>query len=431
MVNAKKIFANARDKSILSILEMCEARDYLITLISLKTGTRPGALENLKMVEYSQASADPVTGHKVLLVPQHKRQADGPAPLSLDDELQELFDIYVKEIYPQFPAPRGDTIFLRSDGTSFQNGTINKRLPEFWKKSRVRPDLRVTATNIRKFIVTICNQKKREGLDVDEEVLRRAMCHSDKVAKTSYLREDMTAVAAQAMDIIAMCTTGKQVNPKRNVSCQMEKASQLSLSTSSANPSTSGYMIEFAADPISSSPHQTSSKEPSGNRPLPDLQDQMIQQVFEDLITTSEPIVIKEVRARMKTEVELRILLTQEKTVRKVFDRLRYLQHKDKSKQPLSGHDLPQVEAEEATKDWVCSAESLSLASTPRMKWSKEENEIIMKHFGSFTKPIKKDIIEAFANIDELKPLLDQKGLSSCLDKVRNTLKKLKKAASK
>lgn len=126
VVNAKKIFANAHEKSILSIFEMCEARDFLITLISLKTGTHPGALENLKVAEYFQASADPVTGHKVLLVPQRKRQTDSLAPLSLDDELQELFDIYVKEIYPQFPAPRGDTIFLRSDGTSFQNGTINK-----------------------------------------------------------------------------------------------------------------------------------------------------------------------------------------------------------------------------------------------------------------------------------------------------------------
>lgn len=161
VANAKKIYAHARDKQILSTNEMCEARDYLITLISLKTGTEPGALENLKTKEYFEAKEDPVTGHKVLLVPQHKRQSNGPAPLSLDDELHKLFDIYVKYIHPQFPTPRGDTIFLRNDGTSFQEGTINKRLPEFCRKSRVRPDLRITATNIRKFIVTICNQKKR------------------------------------------------------------------------------------------------------------------------------------------------------------------------------------------------------------------------------------------------------------------------------
>ena len=55
---------------------------------------------------------------------------------------------------------------------------------------------------------------------MDEEVLSRAMCHSDKVARTSYLREDMTVIAAKAMDIIAMCTTGKKVNPERNAACE-------------------------------------------------------------------------------------------------------------------------------------------------------------------------------------------------------------------
>ena len=44
---------------MLTVNEICEARDYLITMISLKTGTRPGALENLKLQEYSQAKADP------------------------------------------------------------------------------------------------------------------------------------------------------------------------------------------------------------------------------------------------------------------------------------------------------------------------------------------------------------------------------------
>lgn len=32
------------------------------------------------------------------------------------------------------------------------------------------------------------------------------MCHSDKVAKKCYLREDLTTVAASAMDIISSCT---------------------------------------------------------------------------------------------------------------------------------------------------------------------------------------------------------------------------------
>ena len=42
VLNAKKIFNKAKDKYIFTINKMCEAREYLITMISLKTGTRPG-----------------------------------------------------------------------------------------------------------------------------------------------------------------------------------------------------------------------------------------------------------------------------------------------------------------------------------------------------------------------------------------------------
>ena len=70
----------------------------------------------------------------------------------------------------------------------------------------VRLDLRVTATNTPKWIVTVCHQKKNEGLQVDENALRLAMCHSNKTAETFYLREDLTEFAARATMAIAQCT---------------------------------------------------------------------------------------------------------------------------------------------------------------------------------------------------------------------------------
>ena len=41
----------------------------------------------------------------------------------------------------------------------------------------------------------------------DEMALRKAVCHSKKTAKTFYLREDLTEVAARATEIIAQCTS--------------------------------------------------------------------------------------------------------------------------------------------------------------------------------------------------------------------------------
>lgn len=47
--------------------------------------------------------------------------------------------------------------------------------------------------------------KKKEGLDVDEEILRGVMCYFDKVVKKCYFREDLIIVVVFVMDIILSC----------------------------------------------------------------------------------------------------------------------------------------------------------------------------------------------------------------------------------
>ena len=381
-----------------------------------------------------------------MLVPQHKRQSEWPAPLSIDTELDELLNIYVKEIYSQFTQPRAATVFLRNDGSSFHEGAISKRLPEFWRKSSIRSDLRVTATNRRKWIVTTCNQKKRQGLKVDEEVLRRAMCHSDRVEKKCYLREDMTVTAAQAMDIIAMCTSGKESDPSptRHVSSEIVKPSDPSpachVSSEMVKPSLTvpfeslleppslGQSTECREKPSAYAHKPTSSNESSDERRLTDRENELIECVFENVIKSTEKVETKEVKKHMKTEVKMRILLTSDKMVKKVVDRVRYLQYKTQKMLETSPDDLPASEIEEQTQAWVNSAESSTSQSSCRMEWSQQDNEVILKQFGRLDKvPRKKDLIDDFNTIEDLIPFLKTHGLQRCLDKVKNTVNKLKK----
>ena len=98
---------------------------------------------------------------------------------------------------------------MTSEGLAFTKGTLCTRLPELWSRLGVRSDLRVTATNIRKWIVTTCHEKKTRGVKFDKDIVRQGLCHSDKTAKSFYLRSDLTSVAAQAVEIIAMCTSKK------------------------------------------------------------------------------------------------------------------------------------------------------------------------------------------------------------------------------
>ena len=208
MQDCKEVFTKAQDGSDITTLEMCKVRDYLICLTTIKTGTRPGALETVTLQHYNTMKRDDETDKPVLLVPDHKRGVAGPALIGLDSKLEELFKIYVQKICPKF-GDRCANLFVTSDGLAFTKGTLCKRLPELWSRSWVRSDLRVTTTNIRKWIVTTCHEKKTRGAKFDEDIVRQGLCHSDKTAKSFYLRSGLTSVAAQAVEIIAMCTSKK------------------------------------------------------------------------------------------------------------------------------------------------------------------------------------------------------------------------------
>ena len=93
MQDCKEVFTKAQDGSDITTLEMCKARDYLICLTTIKTGTRPGALETVTLQHYNTMKRDDETDKPVLLVPDHKRGVAGPALIGLDSEVEELFKI--------------------------------------------------------------------------------------------------------------------------------------------------------------------------------------------------------------------------------------------------------------------------------------------------------------------------------------------------
>ena len=216
VANSKNLFKKAALGEILGVREWCDARDYLITEITLKTGTRPGALTHATLEHYKTMRNE--GEYKVLLVPRHKRGVAGPAPLTFNKYLQELMTIYVNQMRPQIrcEAPCPNTLFLTKDGVAFDDRSLNRRIPEFWKRLGVRADLRVTATNIRKWIVTTCHKKKAEGTNIDELTLRQAMCHSTRAAEHFYLRESLTHTGVEAAKIIESCTSEMPESPCEN-----------------------------------------------------------------------------------------------------------------------------------------------------------------------------------------------------------------------
>lgn len=80
---ARDLLKRAEDGAELSISESSEVTDFLLCLVTIKTGQRPGALENATVDPYKSMWQD-TSGKRVMLVPAHKRGVSGPAPIALD-----------------------------------------------------------------------------------------------------------------------------------------------------------------------------------------------------------------------------------------------------------------------------------------------------------------------------------------------------------
>ena len=59
---AEDIFENAARGLPMTLDDVCDARDYLITMITLKMDTRPGALEKVTLSHYEKRKQTPRQG---------------------------------------------------------------------------------------------------------------------------------------------------------------------------------------------------------------------------------------------------------------------------------------------------------------------------------------------------------------------------------
>lgn len=97
---------------------------------------------------------DPKRGHYAILVPNHKRQMNGPAILSLNNSLKDMLDVYVAEIRPKFPALQDEQLFLQSNGKAFKGGKHCQKAP------RIQAEIRCETRSL-------CNGDKYPQVDSD------------------------------------------------------------------------------------------------------------------------------------------------------------------------------------------------------------------------------------------------------------------------
>jgi len=125
------------------------------------------------MEDYNNAEVDPVSGTTTIYAPDHKTSTFGPAPISM------------------FKDP-DDALCVTESGRQFEKGTIGRRIPEFWATAKVRSDIRITATRMRKMAATTTVN----STDQDKCLIHQHMMHTEKTAERPYIRHDAATIAA-------------------------------------------------------------------------------------------------------------------------------------------------------------------------------------------------------------------------------------------
>ena len=414
----------ADDVQGLSISQYCMARDYLIVTLTRAVGTRPAALENATLQMFNQAKWDDQKRKKVMLVSSHKHEEDGPAPIPMSPDTEYLMNIFVTKLRP---IVTDDTdakakIFLKADGAPFQKGTTGRRVRAFVVKSGIRPDKAISATDFRKWLVTEMKRKKRMGIPIDEELLRRLMCHSDRTANEWYLRESLTEQAAEASVQIELHTKPSKEDPNAKPSVSSKPKPDDKSKEKSAKKSPAEDILQTKDDSVTSAPSASSSK-----HSLSAAQRTQIEKVFANDIQSGIEPRRKRIVALMKSDPLLQTLANSETHVRKVVDRVRYIFDKRATIDPF---ELPEESPAKRTEEFVAATleKPPSTIQSGRVEWSDEETEAIQEALRFWRKmPNQEQIREMFRKSQVLRDIFKANTFEQIKNKVKNEYRKMTK----
>ena len=374
----------------LSLRQFTLARDYLLCRLTLVTGTRPGALNNVLVTDYETSRVS--KGNRIILVPKHKRTKDGPAMIGMDEQMQAEMATYVQKIRPAFANPGEDKPFVKDDGSAFPEGTIGKRVVAFFEKSGVT-STHVVHTHIRKFISTQTHQLA----DADEgKQVEKLMSHGSTTKQRCYVRSDFTTSASKAMNVVARVTGSqtKSTDPSQTAASTSEQQHPASLEVPLVGPS-------------------------SADIPLSDTHKLAISQAFAEELAKNVTLSRNQVYDRMKTDDTLRTLTSN----RSVSNFISYQQRRnpDPSPRPLSST----FSATSRVGRWVSNLDETTSTTTLREVWSATDTETITRRLAEFTTcPSKNTIRELFDDWDDLRQIEQREGFPRCYEKVKNIMKK-------
>ena len=363
--------ANKRE---LNSPEYCLVRDFILASIGLQNCQRPGAMEGLTMGDFNCAEFDDETNTYTIYAPQHKRSTAGPAPLTMTVSLYNKLATFVTDVRSTLDV-ESEKLFLTQEGKEFSEGTIGRRITNFWKKTGVRPDINMTSTKVRQ----MGTNTTLKNSDQHKRLVHRHMTHCEPIANRFYFKPDTKTIAGKGHKIL-----------KDNI----------------------GYN------------DSEDNREEGEDQGLSEEDKELLLVMFEDEVSANAKLTIQDVEERISSSSGLLHLMASGKTLKQAINHLRYQQRKS-AKTTLSIIKKKQAKTLDRRNKWLVQTTDVkSLGSHSRTQWEQADTEGLEEFYANFKVCPDKSQILAHMESNRLKSILDKEGFARCYQKVKNIFKK-------
>ena len=360
--------------------QFVDVRDYLATILTLHNGSRTGVVENITIQHFAAGRKDR-DGNFVVQVPTHKTHSSyGPARLLFKPHIYQYTKIYVEA--------------MRSNFAGAQGSNLEKQISEVFKEAKVRPDIRVTATKIRKFHATSVFKLKPE----ERQFVHDHMTHSGKTAQAKYMRPDVVERSTVAFRTMQRNLRGEEEPQHKKEETEEREEKEDPKPKASESDEEEGVL-------------STLSSVSTRNITLTDEDKAQLRTLFKEEMNTNKKLSGQMIREKLRNNTNLRYMLLIQDKVRNVQ---RWICRVQKTQAPLTIDKLPEADPLERTANYVSTGgKKSSSLSSQRIRWSDEDTKIIRRRFqslyaSSVGKVLKMDINDLWQKDDVLRAIFER-----------------------
>ena len=161
----------------------CLVRDFILTSLIFDNASRPGALSNMTLDEYSRVVFK--DGGYVISVKKHKTKHKGPAHIAFSAKNFKWLKTYLNKFRNQLDGigttPK-HTVFVSWNGGLMDSSLITTQMGTFWKRALGNSSAKINPTLVRKFTTTTVH----ENVPSTKQKTANLLCHSLGMAEKKY-----------------------------------------------------------------------------------------------------------------------------------------------------------------------------------------------------------------------------------------------------